>query len=156
MSLNIVLVEPEIPWNTGAIARTCGLTHSVLHLIKPLGFSLDEKHLKRAGLDYWDLVDIRVYENLEEWIANVEEGSNFYLATTHAKDRYSDVKFKDGDYIVFGPETRGLDKDFIRRYQNQGIRIPMLKDFGRSLNLANSVNIILYEALRQQAFLDLE
>ena len=153
--LNIVFYEPEIPFNTGAIARTCGLTHTRLHLIKPLGFEVDDKHLKRAGLDYWHLVDINYYDSYDE-IKKKYPDSNFYLASTKAKKKYSDVKFKDGDFIVFGPETRGLPEDLIFGNYDMAIRIPMLKDYGRSLNLSNSANIILFEALRQLDFLDLE
>lgn len=155
MSLNIVFYEPEIPFNTGAIARTCGLTHTSLHLIKPLGFSIDDKHVKRAGLDYWHLVDIHVYENFEE-LREKYKDSTFYYASTKSKQKYSDVKFKDGDFIVFGPETRGLPEELIYENYDNAIRIPMLKDYGRSLNLSNSANIILFEALRQLNFLDLE
>lgn len=155
MSLNIVFYEPEIPFNTGAIARSCGLTHTSLHLIKPLGFSIDDKHLKRAGLDYWHLVDIHVYENFQE-LQDKYKDSTFYYASTKSKKKYTDVKFKDGDFIVFGPETRGLPEDLIFANYDNAIRIPMLKDFGRSLNLSNSANIVLFEALRQLNFLDLE
>lgn len=155
MSLNIVLYEPEIHWNTGAIARTCGLTHTKLHLIEPFGFSIDDKHLKRAGLDYWDLVDITIYKNAEEFYEKNLE-ARIFMATTKAKKKYTDVEFKDGDFIMFGPETRGLPESMIFDDYEHAIRIPMLKDFGRSLNLANSANIILFEALRQLEFLDLE
>ena len=154
MSLNIVLYEPEIPFNTGAIARTCGLTHSRLHLIKPLGFEIDNKHLKRAGLDYWHLVDITIYENFDEFKEKNQQGT-YYYATTKAKNKYTDAKFKDGDYIIFGPETRGLPEEIIFQNPETSIKIPMLKDFGRSLNLSNSANIIVYEALSQLDFLDL-
>ena len=154
MSLNIVLYEPEIHWNTGAIARTCGLTHSRLHLIEPLGFTIDDKHLKRAGLDYWDLVDINIYKNVEELYEKYPEG-RFFMATTKAKKLYTEVEFQDEDFIMFGPETRGLPEDMIFGNYDMAIKIPMLKDFGRSLNLANSANIILFEALRQLNFLDL-
>ncbi len=154
MSLNIVLYEPEIHWNTGAIARTCGLTHSRLHLIEPLGFTIDDKHLKRAGLDYWDLVDISIYKNIDELYAKYPEG-RFFMATTKAKKLYTEVEFRDEDFIMFGPETRGLPEEMIFGDYDKAIKIPMLKDFGRSLNLANSANIILFEALRQLNFLDL-
>lgn len=153
--LNIVFYEPEIPFNTGAIARTCGLTQSRLHLIRPLGFSVDDKHLKRAGLDYWHLVDISYYDSYDELVEKYPD-NNFYLASTKAKKKYTDVEYKDGDFIVFGPETRGLPEDLIFANYENAIRIPMLKDFGRSLNLSNSANIILFEALRQLDFLDLE
>lgn len=153
--LNIVFYEPEIPFNTGAIARTCGLTHTRLHLIKPLGFSVDDKHLKRAGLDYWHLVDINYYDSYDELLEKYPD-SNFYLATTKAKKLYTDVEYKDGDFIVFGPETRGLPEDLIHANMDYAIKIPMLKDYGRSLNLSNSANIILFEALRQLDFFDLE
>ncbi|WP_308552349.1 tRNA (cytidine(34)-2'-O)-methyltransferase [uncultured Peptoniphilus sp.] len=154
MSLNIVLYEPEIHWNTGAIARSCGLTHTRLHLIEPFGFEIDDKHLKRAGLDYWDLVDINIYKNVEELYAKYPEG-RFFMATTKAKKLYTEVEFQDEDFIMFGPETRGLPEDMIFGNYDMAIKIPMLKDFGRSLNLANSANIILFEALRQLDFLDL-
>ena len=153
--LNIVFYEPEIPFNTGAIARTCGLTQSRLHLIRPLGFSVDDSHLKRAGLDYWHLVDISYYDSYEELVEKYPD-NNFYLASTKAKKKYTDVEYKDGDFIVFGPETRGLPEDLIFANYENAIRIPMLKDFGRSLNLSNSANIILFEALRQLDFFDLE
>ncbi|WP_411355512.1 tRNA (cytidine(34)-2'-O)-methyltransferase [Peptoniphilus harei] len=153
--LNIVFYEPEIPFNTGAIARTCGLTQSRLHLIRPLGFSVDDSHLKRAGLDYWHLVDISYYDSYDELVEKYPD-KNFYLASTKAKKKYTDVEYKDGDFIVFGPETRGLPEDLIFANYENAIRIPMLKDFGRSLNLSNSANIILFEALRQLDFLDLE
>lgn len=155
MSLNICFYEPEIHWNTGAVARTCGLTHTSFHLIRPFGFEIDDKHLKRAGLDYWDLVDIHYYDSFEE-LVNKYPAANFYLATTKAQKKYTDVAFQDGDFIVFGPETRGLPEELIQKNYDKAIRIPMLKDFGRSLNLANSANIILFEALRQLDFLDLE
>lgn len=154
MSLNIVLYEPEIHWNTGAIARSCGLTHTRLHLIEPFGFEIDDKHLKRAGLDYWDLVDINIYKNVEELYEKYPEG-RFFMATTKAKKLYTEVEFQDEDFIMFGPETRGLPEDMIFGNYDMAIKIPMLKDFGRSLNLANSANIILFEALRQLNFLDL-
>ncbi|MGO1580388.1 MAG: tRNA (uridine(34)/cytosine(34)/5-carboxymethylaminomethyluridine(34)-2'-O)-methyltransferase TrmL [Peptoniphilaceae bacterium] len=153
--LNIVLYEPEIPFNTGAIARTCALTKTVLHLIEPFGFSIDDKHVKRAGLDYWHLVDIRTYKNYEEFLSKNRD-ITIYYATTKTKQKYSQVSFKDGDYIMFGPETRGIPEEILNKSPKKCIRIPMLKDYGRSLNLANSANVILFEALRQIDFLDLE
>lgn len=153
--LNIVFYEPEIPFNTGAIARTCGLTKTRLHLIRPFGFEVDDKHLKRAGLDYWHLVDTSYYDSYDELRSKYPD-NRFFLATTKTRNRYTDVKYSDGDFIVFGPETRGLPEDLLKANWEDTIRIPMLKDYGRSLNLSNSANIILYEALRQNDFFDLE
>jgi tRNA (cytidine/uridine-2'-O-)-methyltransferase len=152
--LNIVLYEPEIPHNTGAIARSCVLTNSKLHLIKPFGFSIDDKHLKRAGLDYWSLLKLEVYENYEDFLEK-NKGKTIYYSTTKTKNRYTDVKFNDGDYIMFGPETRGIPEDILHDNSESCIRIPMIKELKRSLNLANSANIVLFEALRQLDFLDL-
>lgn len=154
MAINIVLHEPEIPHNTGAIARSCVLTNSRLHLIKPFGFDLDDKHLKRAGLDYWKYLDLTIYEDLDEFFEKNKD-INFYLATTKTNNIYSDVKFKDGDFIFFGKETAGLPEDLIKKYSERAIRIPMIKDLKRSLNLANSCTVILYEALRQLDFMNL-
>lgn len=154
MAINIVLHEPEIPHNTGAIVRTCVLTNSRLHLIKPFGFDLSDKYLKRAGLDYWKYLDLTIYENLDDFFEKNKD-ANFYLATTKTKNIYSDVKFKDGDYIFFGKETAGLPEDLINKYSDRAIRIPMIKDLKRSLNLANSCTVILYEALRQLDFMEL-
>ncbi|MDD7339291.1 MAG: tRNA (cytidine(34)-2'-O)-methyltransferase [Eubacteriales bacterium] len=154
MAINIVLHEPEIPHNTGAIARTCVLTNSRLHLIKPFGFDLSDKYLKRAGLDYWKYLDLTIYENLDDFFEKNKD-ANFYLATTKTKNIYSDVKFKDGDYIFFGKETAGLPEDLINKYSDRAIRIPMIKDLKRSLNLANSCTVVLYEALRQLDFMEL-
>ncbi|MFR9301465.1 MAG: tRNA (cytidine(34)-2'-O)-methyltransferase [Fenollaria massiliensis] len=154
MAINIVLHEPEIPHNTGAIARTCVLTNSRLHLIKPFGFDLDDKHLKRAGLDYWKYLDLTIYEDLDDFFEKNKD-INFYLATTKTNNIYSDVKFKDGDFIFFGKETAGLPENLIKKYSERAIRIPMIKDLKRSLNLANSCTVILYEALRQLDFMNL-
>lgn len=151
MAINIVLIEPEIPQNTGNIARTCVLTNSTLHLVKPLGFSLEDKYLKRAGLDYWSLLDIHCYENFEELHKRHKE-SIFYFATTKTNSRYTDVKYQDNCFIVFGKETKGLSRQLLDNNLNQLIKIPMKTDLKRSLNLANSVSIILYEALRQLDF----
>lgn len=154
MSLNIVLYEPEIPFNTGAISRTCALTRTKLHLIEPLGFSISEKAVKRAGLDYWPYVDLTVYKNYEEFLDKNREGRLFF-ASTKSSHIYTDVKYEDGDYLVFGPETRGLPEDVIFSDRGTNIRIPMIGELRRSLNLSNSVSIVLYEALRQVNFLDL-
>ena len=155
MALNIVLVEPEIPQNTGNIARTCALTNTTLHLIRPLGFSVDDKHLKRAGLDYWHLVDIRYYDSFSELVEKYK-GESFFYATTKAIHRYTDVEYSKNSFLVFGSETKGLPKEILDGNENRTIRIPMKKDIDRSLNLANSVNIILFEALRQLDFPQLE
>ena len=151
MNLNIVLFEPEIPQNTGNIARTCVLTNSKLHLIKPLGFSLDEKQLKRAGLDYWQYLDLAVYDSYDE-LREKYKDSTFYFSTTHAKNLYSEVKFKEGDFIVFGKESAGLPDRIRESDPERGIRVPMLSTSTRSLNLSNTVSIITYEALRQMDF----
>lgn len=155
MSLNIVLVEPEIPSNTGNIARTCALTGTVLHLVRPLGFSVDDKALKRAGLDYWNLVEIHYYDSFFEVLEKYPNGE-FYYATTKSKNKYTDNHYKDGSFFVFGKETKGLSKEILEGNIDKGIRIPMRSNIARSLNLANSVNIILYEALRQLNFPNIE
>ncbi|MEY8001151.1 tRNA (uridine(34)/cytosine(34)/5-carboxymethylaminomethyluridine(34)-2'-O)-methyltransferase TrmL [Clostridium sp. Mt-5] len=151
MSLNIVLFEPEIPQNTGNIARTCVLTGSRLHLIKPLGFSLDEKHLRRAGLDYWKYLDLSLYDSYEELREKYKQ-SIFYFSTTHGKNFYYDAKFKDGDFIVFGRETCGLPDEIRDSDPERCIRVPMIKTSTRSLNLSNTVAVVAYEALRQLSF----
>lgn len=148
--MNIVLFEPEIPYNTGNIGRSCVLTNTKLHLIKPLGFSIDEKEVRRAGLDYWHLVDLTVWESFEDFVKGNPNG-NFYFATTKCKNRYSDVKYEENDFIIFGPESRGLPKEILEKYTERCITIPMIP-MGRSLNLSNSAAIILYEALRQTGF----
>lgn len=148
--MNIVLFEPEIPYNTGNIGRSCVLTNTKLHLIKPLGFSINEKEVRRAGLDYWHLVDLTVWESFEDFVKGNPNG-NFYFATTKCKNRYSDVKYEENDFIIFGPESRGLPKEILEKYTDRCITIPMIP-MGRSLNLSNSAAIILYEALRQTGF----
>lgn len=150
MSLNIVLVEPEIPQNTGNIARTCAVTGCKLHLVKPLGFSVDDKHLKRAGLDYWNLVDIFYYDSFEELQEKYGNGL-YYYSTTKAKKRYTDVKYEKNCFIVFGKETAGLPSALLEKNAEYCVRVPMINDV-RSLNLANSVAIVVYEALRQIEF----
>lgn len=152
--LNIVLIEPEIPQNTGNIARTCAVIGARLHLVKPLGFDISEKAVKRAGLDYWDKVEIITYENLEEFKEKVVD-KNIYLLTTKAKKIYTDVEYKDEDYLIFGPESRGIPESYILDEFSRAIRIPMGNGI-RSLNLSNSVAIVAYEAMRQLDFLDLE
>ncbi len=146
MAMNIVLVEPEIPQNTGNIARSCRATGSVLHIVKPMGFAIDDKKLKRAGLDYWHELDIRYYENLADFFEQCK--GTYYFCSTKAQKRHSEVKYKDGDYLVFGKETKGLPEDLLHDHYNSCVRIPMLPDI-RSLNLSNAVAIVLYEALRQ-------
>lgn len=148
--LNVVLVEPEIPQNTGNIARTCACTNTRLHLVKPLGFDISEKALKRAGLDYWDKVEIVCYENLDEFFAK-NAGGTFFYSTTKADKSYTDVSFPDGAFILFGKETKGLPESLIYADYDRAIRIPMYGNL-RSLNLSNSVAIVLYEALRQNNF----
>lgn len=152
---HVVLVEPEIPPNTGNISRTCAITGAKLHLVKPLGFSIDDRALRRAGLDYWDHLNLEVHENL---LSFMEKYGNkkLYLATTHGGVRYTDVSYEKGSFLLFGRETAGLPKDLIARYPDTAVRIPMGKDSDlRSLNLSNSVAIVLYEALRQHGFPDL-
>ena len=156
MAIHIVLVEPEIPPNTGNIARTAAATDSVLHLVKPLGFSIDDKSLKRAGLDYWPYVKLEVHESLDEFMTQYE-GRRMWLATTKGGQNYTDVTYQDEDMILFGKETAGLPRDFIAAHQEQAVRIPMSKDTRlRSFNLSNSVIVVLFEALRQLEFPGLE
>jgi len=149
-NMNIVLLEPEIPQNTGNIARTCAATGTRLHLIKPFGFSIDDKYLKRAGLDYWDKLNVQIYENFDEFL---EKNNNpkIFMATTKALNIYSGVKYDMDCFIMFGKETAGIPESILKNYKDTSVRIPMLNEI-RSLNLSNSVNIILYEALRQNDF----
>ena len=151
--LNIVLVEPEIHMNTGNIGRTCVVTGSRLHLIRPLGFDLSEKAVKRAGLDYWHMVDISVYPSLEDFFRKNPD-PDLWLATTKAPQKYTEATFRDNCWLFFGKETAGLPADLREKYYDRCIRIPMRPD-ARSLNLANSVAILTYEALRQLDFPDL-
>ncbi len=148
--LNIVLVEPEIPQNTGNIARSCAVTGSRLHLVKPLGFSVDDVHLKRAGLDYWKDVAICYYDSFAELEAKYPM-ANMHLFSTHASQYYAQVMYCDEDFLVFGKETAGLGAELLMRRAEDAVRIPMLPQ-QRSLNLSNSVAIALYEALRQLGF----
>ncbi|QJW44653.1 tRNA (uridine(34)/cytosine(34)/5-carboxymethylaminomethyluridine(34)-2'-O)-methyltransferase TrmL [bacterium BFN5] len=145
--MHIVLVEPEIPGNTGNIARLCAATGCELHLVKPLGFSVDDRYLKRAGLDYWHLVKVHYHENFEE-VATKYAGHNFYFNTTKTSRPYSDVQFSADDLLVFGKETAGLPGEILDINRQNCIRIPMLDD-ARSLNLSNAAAIVVYEALRQ-------
>lgn len=147
--INIVLIEPEIPSNTGNIVRTCVITNSILHLIKPLGFEITDKALKRAGLDYWDSAKIKVYENITDFFS--QNKGQYVFATTKAKNRYSDFAYDKETYIFFGKETKGIDEELLAQNYDNCIRIPM-KEGERSLNLANSVAIVLYEVLRQRDF----
>lgn len=152
---HVVLVEPEIPQNTGNIARTCAATNTRLHLVRPLGFNIDDKSVRRAGLDYWQYVDLEVHDSLETFIRDYGD-HRWFLATTHGEKKYTDVEYKDGDMILFGRETKGLPKDFIQEHREGAVRIPMSEQTRlRSLNLSNSVNIILFEALRQNGFPEL-
>ena len=151
--LNIVMVEPEIPQNTGNIARTCAATGARLHLVKPLGFKIDDKTLKRAGLDYWHMLDITYYENLDDFLEKTK-GGKYFLYTTKALNRYVDVNYPDNCYLIFGKETRGLPEHFLLQHKESCVRIPMVKD-ARSLNLSNSVAIAVYEVLRQWDYPDL-
>lgn len=144
---HIVLVEPEIPQNAGNIARTCAATGCVLHMVRPLGFEVSDKYLKRAGLDYWHLVDIRYHDSFDE-VLEQNKGATFYFFTTKARHRHSDVSFKDGDFLVFGKETKGLPEELLMKHEETCLRIPMFSE-ARSLNLSNSVAIAVYEALRQ-------
>lgn len=156
MAFHIVLVEPEIPPNTGNIARSCAATGSVLHLVKPLGFSIEDKQLKRAGLDYWPFVKLEVHDSLDEFMKKYGD-RRLYLATTKGDRLYTEVSFEDECMILFGRETAGLPRDFIAAHGDRTLRIPMNADTRlRSLNLANSVNIILFEALRQAGFPELK
>ena len=154
MSLHIVFVEPEIPPNTGNIARTCAATDTVLHLVKPLGFRIDDKSLKRAGLDYWPYVKLEIHESLDDFMKKYGDGSRrLFLATTKGGHIYTEHEYRDEDMFLFGKETAGLPRDFIEEHKESAIRIPMSADTRlRSFNLANSANIILFEALRQLGF----
>ena len=152
--LNIVLLEPEIPANTGNIGRTCVATGSRLHLIKPLGFRLEEKELKRAGLDYWKDLDVTVYENFEDFLQKNPKAILF-MATTKARKLYTEVEYPDNAYLMFGKESAGIPEEILLQYQETSVRIPMKEEI-RSLNLSNSVAVLLYEALRQHGFLAMQ
>ena len=147
---NIVLVEPEIPPNTGTIARLCGATDTTLHLVKPLGFSTDDKHLKRAGLDYWEHVQIIYWQNLDEFLTAQNE-NKLYFYTKKISRPYTAAAYEPGDFLIFGKETKGLPQEIIKLYMDRCYTIPMSNRQIRSLNLANAAGIVLYEALRQQS-----
>lgn len=152
--LHIVLVEPEIPQNTGNIARTCAATGCKLHLIEPLGFAIDDKKMKRAGLDYWHLLDVQIYPNLDDFFEKNKQGRFFY-ASTKSEQAYHQPAYKDGDYFLFGKETKGLPESLLIKNPERCIRIPM-REGARSLNLSNSVAVVIFEALRQTGFESLE
>ncbi len=145
---NLVLVNPQIPNNTGAIGRLCVNAGAALHIIKPIAFDIDEKAVRRAGLDYWHKLDLHLWESLDDFFANNPIGSNAHFATTKTDKPYFESVFREGDYIFFGSETAGIPEDILNRYKEQNITIPMTKE-GRSLNLAISTGIVLYEAIRQ-------
>lgn len=151
--LNVVLVEPEIPQNTGNISRTCACTDTRLHLVRPYGFELSDRTVRRAGLDYWNKLSLYEYDSLDDFFAANKGGEFFYLSTK-AKRSYTDIKFPDGCFLIFGKETKGLPEELVYSHPNNALRIPMGKNL-RSLNLSNSVAIVLYEALRQHNFFDL-
>jgi tRNA (cytidine/uridine-2'-O-)-methyltransferase len=153
VAFHIVLVEPEIPANTGNISRTCAGTGTHLHLVRPLGFSIEDRELKRAGLDYWPAVMLHVHDSFEEVLEECRE-SRFFFATTKAKRSYAEFEYRDGDVFVFGKETAGLPESILNRFPDTLIRIP-INDHIRSLNLSNSAAIVLFEALRQASFPDL-
>lgn len=148
--VNVVLLEPEIPQNTGNISRTCAATGSALHLIRPLGFEITDKHLKRAGLDYWQYLELSYYDNWDDFMAK-HEGAAIYYFSTKAKKCYSEVKYEDEVYFVFGKETKGLPEELLKENEERCVRIPMKGDL-RSLNLSNSAAIAVYEALNQSGF----
>lgn len=152
--MNILLHEPEIPYNTGNIGRTCVATGTALHLIKPLGFFIDEKSVKRAGLDYWDKLELYLYEDFEDFLKK-NPNATIYMATTKAQKTYTEVAYEKDSFIMFGKESAGIPENILIDYPDTSIRIPMKPDI-RSLNLSNSVSIVLYESLRQQNFLHMQ
>ena len=146
--MHVILFEPEIPPNTGSVARLCAATLTTLHLIEPLGFKIDDKHLKRAGLDYWEFVDLRVHKSWEDFLHQHAERNLLYFSK-RATRSYTEARYQDDDYLVFGPETRGLPEELLQAHSERFYRIPMMGTGVRSLNLSNAVSIVLYEALRQ-------
>ena len=152
--MNVVLLEPEMPANTGNIGRTCAATHTRLHLIEPLGFKLNEKMLKRAGLDYWDKLDVTVYCDFQDFLER-NPGARIYMATTKARKVYTEVSYEPDCYLMFGKESAGIPEEILVRHQEDCVRIPMWGEI-RSLNLSNSVAIVLYEAMRQNGFFQMQ
>jgi len=146
--MHVVLFHPEIPPNTGSIARLCAATNTPLHLVAPLGFKIDDKHLKRAGLDYWKYVDVRLHESWEDFFRKHDRNHLLYFSK-RATQSYTQARYREGDFLVFGPETRGLPQDLLDANADRAYRIPMMGEGVRSLNLSNAVSIVLYEALRQ-------
>jgi tRNA (cytidine/uridine-2'-O-)-methyltransferase len=146
--VHVVLFQPEIPPNTGSVARLCAATLTPLHLIEPLGFKIDDKHLKRAGLDYWEFVDLRVHKSWDDFLANMKPRSLLFFSK-RANKSYTSLRYDENDFLVFGPETRGLPQELLDANPGQALRIPMMGAGVRSLNLSNAVSIVLYEALRQ-------
>lgn len=150
--LNIVLLEPEKPSNTGNIGRTCVLTNSRLHLVRPFSFRLDDKLLKRSGMDYWDKVDLVIHDDMDEFLEYIKGNDRVFYVETFATNYYHELEYQDGDFFVFGKESSGIDKDLVDKHKDHSIKIPMNMEIDRSLNLANSCNIVLFEALRQIDF----
>ena len=146
--MHVVLVHPEIPPNTGSIARLCAATNTPLHLVAPLGFKIDDKHLKRAGLDYWKYVDVRLHDSWEDFLRK-HDGSHLLYFSKRAAQSYPQARYQEGDFLVFGPETSGLPQELLDGNADRAYRIPMMGQGVRSLNLSNAVSIVLYEALRQ-------
>jgi tRNA (cytidine/uridine-2'-O-)-methyltransferase len=151
--MHVVLFQPEIPPNTGSIARLCAATLTPLHLIEPLGFKIDDKHLKRAGLDYWEFVDVRLYQSWQHFLSETATGNLLYFSK-RASPSFISAPYQDGSYLVFGPETRGLPQELLDANRERAYRIPMMSAGVRSLNLSNAVSIVLYEGLRQLGKLD--
>ena len=150
--MNVVLLEPEIPPNTGNVARLCAATHTTLHLIEPFGFKLDDSQLKRAGMDYWQHVTWHRWKNWTDFHASVAPASNLWFIESNGPQRYTDVQYSSNDYLVFGRETAGLPKNLLEQNSNHWLRIPMFNPAARSLNLSNCVALVLFESLRQQNF----
>ncbi len=150
--INIVLLEPEKPSNTGNIGRTCVLTNSRLHLVRPFSFRLDDKLLKRSGMDYWDKVDLVIHDDMNGFLEYIKGNDRVFYVETFSTNYYHELEYQDGDFFVFGKESSGIDKDLVEKHKDHSIKIPMNMTIDRSLNLANSCNIVLFEALRQIDF----